>query len=179
MRGEAAVDQPLIGAAAQALLDLPDHRCQLGHVAASGDYIHANDDLLFARGGELHVVGRPEAAVAHLHHARVGIGGARSGLGLGAVALLGCGHFGQLLQRGSDALFALQGRAQLGRLRVALGLARVRLGLRLDRLHQLAGLAQVFVQAGLAAKRRRPCISANAHAVLRHALQADRTHSGQ
>ena len=37
-----------------------------------------HDDLVLARGGQLHVEGRPEAAVGHLHHPRVGIGGARA-----------------------------------------------------------------------------------------------------
>jgi len=84
-----------------------------------------------------------------------------------------------LFQCRLDALFALFGRAQPGRLRLPLGKAGGRLGLCLDRLHQIARLAQVFVQAGLAAERGRTGVGANAHAVLRHPLQADRTDGDQ
>ena len=107
-------------------------------------------DLLLARGRELHVEGRPEASVAHLHHARLGVGGARPGLfGLAAVALLGSSHFGQLLQRRSDALLTFLGSTQLGRLRLALGLTRIDLRGLLGPLHQFACLTQVLLQAGL------------------------------
>ena len=53
---------------------------------------------------------------------------------LGARALCRC-HFGtELLQRLTNALVALPGRTQLGRNGLPPGSARVRLGLRLDRL---------------------------------------------
>lgn len=159
---------------------MPGHGCRLGHVAAGVDHVHADDDLAFALGGELHIEGGSKAAVAHLHDTCVGVGGARSGVfGLATVALLGRGHFGQLLQCRLDALLSLLGGTQLGRLRLTLGKAGGCLGLCLDRLHPLARLAQVFVQAGLAAKRGRTGVGAHAHAVLRHPLQADRTHGGQ
>ena len=51
-----------------------------------------------------------------------------------------------------DALFALPGSAQPGRLRLALGSPGVRLRLLLERVHQLAGFVQVLLQAGLAAE---------------------------
>ncbi len=46
---------------------------------------------------------------------------------------------------GPDMLLDAVHRAQLGRLRLALGLSRVRLRLRLERLHQFAGLFQMFL----------------------------------
>ena len=118
-------------------------------------------DVLLARGRELHVEGRPEASVTHLHHACLGVGGARPGLfGLAAVALLGGSHFGQLLQRRSDALLTFQrrsdalltflGSTQLGRLCLALGLTRTDLRGLLGRLHQFACLNQVLLQSWLA-----------------------------
>lgn len=103
------------GAAAQAWLDLPEHRCQLGHVAAGVDHLHADDDLILAGGGKLLVEGRAKTAIAHLHDPGLRIGGARPGvLGLAAVALLGRRHFGQLLQCRLDALLPLLGSAQPG-----------------------------------------------------------------
>lgn len=59
------------------------------------------------------------------------------------------------------------------------GPGRVTLGLSLERLHQLAGLLEVLLQAGLAAKGGRTGVGAHAHAVLRHARQADRACCGQ
>src|SRR6218665_3532491 len=42
-RWQAAVDQPLFGRLAHALVHLLDHGRQLGHVAAGGDGVHAHD----------------------------------------------------------------------------------------------------------------------------------------
>ena len=80
-----------------------------------------------------------------------------------------------MLQRRLDALLARLGCTQLGRLRLAHGMPRVRLGLCLDRLHQLAGLFEMFLQARLAAKRGRPGFGAHAHSVLCHSLKMDGT----
>ena len=62
------------------------------------------------------IEGQRKTAIAHLHDTRIGIGGAGSGFGLGSVALLGCGHFGQLFECGLDARFTRLGSAQLCRL---------------------------------------------------------------
>jgi hypothetical protein len=110
VRREATVDQPRVRASPCPLLNLFEHRPKLRHVAAGVDHVHADDDLLFTRGGELHVVGRPEAAVAHLHDPRFGVGGARSRVfGLAAVALLGRRHFRQLRQGLTNSLFTRLG----------------------------------------------------------------------
>ena len=127
-----------------------------------------------AVGGELHVVGRAKAPIAHLHDAGLCIGGARACiLGLAAVAPLGRSHFRQPLQRGLDALFAFTRRAQLGGLGSPAGLARVNFGQRLERSHQLARLTKVFLQTGLPTQRGRPGVGPHPHSVLRNTLQRD------
>ena len=84
-----------------------------------------------------------------------------------------------MLECRPDAFFTLLGRTQASRLGLPFGKARVGLGLCLERLHQLAGFFEVFVQAGLAAKGSCTGICSHAHAVLRHAHQADRACCGQ
>ena len=59
-------------------------------------------------------------------------------------------------------------------MRLALGLSRISLRLCLERLYQFADLFQMFLQAGLPAKRCRACVRPNAHSVLCHALKTDR-----
>ena len=180
VRGKAPIDQPLPGYCARALDDLLEHRRHLRHVAAGVAHLHPDDDLVLARCGQLYVERWPVAAVAHLHHPRVGIRGAGSCLlGLFTVAPLGRLHLRQLLQRGADALLALL-RGTLARsLRPAAGRCRIGRGAFLDVIDQLAGLGQVLLEAGLPPKRRCARIGTHAHAVLRHALQADRPSRGQ
>jgi hypothetical protein len=90
------------------------------------------------------------------------------------VAPLGRLYLRQLLQRRADALFTVFGRPLLGSLRPAAARPRIVLGALLDFAHQLPGLGQVLLQAGLPAERRRTGVGPHPHAVLRHALQADR-----
>ncbi|CAI08693.1 hypothetical protein ebA4532 [Aromatoleum aromaticum EbN1] len=71
---EPPVDQPCFGRLAAALRDLLDHRHHLPLVAADRGHLDADDHQAIGIRGQLRVVGGPEAAVAHLHHRRVGIG---------------------------------------------------------------------------------------------------------
>ena len=139
---KAPIDQPLPGYGARALDDLLEHRRHLRHVAAGVAHLHPDDDLVLARCGQLYVERWPVAAVAHLHHPRVGIRGAGSCLlGLFTVAPRPPA-LRQLLQRGADALLALL-RGTLARsLRPAAGRCRIGRGAFLDVIDQLAGLGQ-------------------------------------
>jgi len=133
-----------------------------------------------AGAGQLHLERRPEAAVAHLHRPRIGIGGACARIfGPVPVAPLGRLHLRQLLQCRTDALFALLGRPLARGLGLAAGCSRVGRGALLDVAHEFASFGKVLLQAGFAPERRRASIGAHPHAVLRHALQADRARTGQ
>src|SRR4051794_11150721 len=110
-----------------ALLELLEHRTQLADVAAAGVDRDADDHLTIGIAGHLDVVGRPETAVRHLHHPRLGIRG-RGAYRLGLVfgIALGRASFALDLQLAQPhqglaaALLALAGGAPPGRLLAAL-----------------------------------------------------------
>jgi len=58
-----------------AVLELLEHRTQLANVAAAGVDRDPDDHLTVGIARHLDIVGRPEAAVRHLHHPRLGIRG--------------------------------------------------------------------------------------------------------
>jgi hypothetical protein len=70
--GEATIGQPVIGGGGVAPLDDLVHRAHLAHVAAAVGDGHGSDQLRLGIHGQLRVEGRPEAAVGHLHHPRLG-----------------------------------------------------------------------------------------------------------
>src|SRR6266849_4786316 len=73
--GKAAVDEKLLGGPAEALFDLLEHRLDPAVIGARRIDRDAEDDAALRVGNELPVIGRPEAAIRHLHHPRLGVGG--------------------------------------------------------------------------------------------------------
>ena len=61
------------------LLDLFDHQRKPCQVATGVDHLHAHDDVRAAGGGELHVGGRAEPAIAQLYDPWVRASGAAPG----------------------------------------------------------------------------------------------------
>lgn len=140
----AAVGQPVIGREVVALLDVLVHRSHLPHVAAAVGDRHGGDQLRLGVHRQLGVEGRPEAAVGHLHDARIGVGRAHPRLGLGHAGL---GAAGVVVAAVAASLGGL-GRLGLGR---RLVLELVHRGQR--RRHALLALASGPLGSGLLA----PC----------------------
>ncbi len=61
--------------------ELIDHRFHLSLVASFVGDLHADDNLAFRVGGQLAVVSRSTASIAHLHDPCFGIGGRNPRLG--------------------------------------------------------------------------------------------------
>src|SRR5207237_3434612 len=116
------------------------HQAAIGAGGAGGDIDH---DLLAGGADHLHVIGWTEAAIGHLHHARIRVrgGGARLLLRLArlAVALFPPRtlllDLGKLLLRRRDPLSALTGRALLGGLDAPVAGIRILVHLVLERLY--------------------------------------------
>src|SRR5436853_292597 len=89
---EAAIDEVTHGSVAVALFEPIKHRAQQAAVGAGGRHIDADHDLTFGDGAELAIVGRPIAAIGHLHDARLWVGGRDAGLLLfGSLFFIGLG----------------------------------------------------------------------------------------
>ncbi len=167
-----AIDQPFVGVTAVALADLLDHGGQLRHVGTDRDRFDTDDHLAGGVGGELGVVGRPKAAVGHLHDGGLGIGGGGPRrLARFSLFSLDLGHLGQALQRPLDALLTLPGGALAGSLLAAGDGAGVLLDLALEPLDLGTRLLQALLQRGAATERGGPGTGAHPRTVLGNALE--------
>ena len=153
-------------------MKLLDHRQHFSLVAAGVGDLHAGDHLRFGVGGELHIEGRSEPAVAHFHYGRFGVGRADARLVL-LVFLLFRFRFGHPRQRILHAVAAFFGGTLAGGLLAATRRCRVGFQLVLQRFDLGFGLGEAFFERRFAAKRRGPGAGPHPHAGLRHAGQFD------
>jgi len=123
-------------------------------------------------GGELHVEGRPEAAVAHLHHRRFGVTRADAGLVL-FVFLLFRFRCGYPFQCRFHAVAAFFGGTLTSGLLAAIGRRRVGFQLGLQRFDLSFGVGQTFFERRFAAEGRGPGAGPHPHAVLGDAVHVD------
>src|ERR671919_120604 len=158
---EPSVRQIGLRMAARALGYLVLHRQRLSLISAPVDHLYSHDDLAAHICGHLDVVGWPKAAVRHLHHSGLGVGGGHPGLRhlggtllsrLAPLTLFNHLDLGQLGQGLFYPLQALPGRPfPSGSLSVGDPWVRV-LSLFSQAFHLgLSGL-QTFFQTGLPAK---------------------------
>jgi hypothetical protein len=76
----ATIYQPFFRCPPAALGDLLNHWCHLPLVASRGHDTDSHNDLAFRVRAVLDVVGRPLAAITHLHDRRLPIGGRCAGI---------------------------------------------------------------------------------------------------
>src|SRR5258707_8592120 len=182
---EAAVDQlaprHTLVARAQPLERGP----QQAAIRARGVDADIDHDLAVGDGAELAIVGRPEAAIRHLHDTRLGIGGRDTRLlllgdlllvGLGTALPLGL-DLGQLAQCCRHPFLALARRPLGGCLDAPVAGVGILVDLALQALDQAAGLLQVLVQALAATQRCGSRTAPNTHPALDDPGQLD--HAGR
>src|SRR5262245_13929 len=159
---EAAIDQMRLWAPVISALKLIEHRPQQAAVRAGGLGFYRDHDLALGHGADLAVVGRTEAAVRHLHHARLRVGSGAPRLLLGLVLLVATSLgplFTLLLElsqrplRRRHPLGAFTRRPLLRRFDPPIAGVRIVVGLLLQPLDQPLGLLQFLVQLLLAAER--------------------------
>ena len=183
---EAAVGEMACRKMAEALAQPLQHRAHETAIGAGVGDLDRRHDLLAGRACHLHVVGRAEAAVGHLHHPRIGVrgGGARLLLGFAVVVLFGALlalllDLGERALRRFEPLGAFARRPLLGRPDALVTGIRLGVHLALERLDHLLGRRQMPIQRRRAAKRRRAGAGAHPHPVLRQGVEIDQARLGQ
>ena len=154
---------------------------QQAAIRAGGQRVHVDHELLAGGADHLHVDGRSEAAIGHLHHPRLRIGGGGARLfrlfALLAgrlLALLALGfHLVQGVQRRRDALGAFARRAFLGCAHALVAGIGVLVDLALEPLHQIARHRKMLFELATAAERGRPRARAHPHPILRQRAHID------
>ena len=177
---KAAIDEMFFGktAGARALpLQHGPHQPAVGPGVANPG---VNDDLLAGRTRDLHVVGRAEAAIGHLHDPRIVIRRGRTRLlRLLAVAALFFALLALLLDLGQrrlrrfDARTAFPRGTLLGGPGALIADIRARVDLTLEVFHHRLSLCQMLVQCRLAPERGGSRAGPDPHPVLRQRLQID------
>ena len=138
-------------------------------VVARREHGESDDDLAFRVGGELDVVGRPVAAIGHLHHLGLMIGRRGAGLvgGLAGTALGGL-ELGQVGEGATDPLGSLGRRPFAGRDHPPRGGRGVVIELGLECRDLGLGLREEALEGGPAAIRRGSRPGPDPHPVLGH-----------